>query len=105
MLHLERQLCGFLSCEYAFETRGGQLTGFGSAIFFGGLSIHISKAILAHMFSYDIQWGATVKEVKKSNFFKEVPILLKRYAYIPFNKHHADCFLASECLLSSALQH
>ncbi|PVF91049.1 hypothetical protein CPB86DRAFT_803103 [Serendipita vermifera] len=44
-----------------------------SFIFFGGLSINLSKAMLAHMFSYDILWGATKKEVERSNFFMQVP--------------------------------
>lgn len=47
--------------------------------FFGGLSIHISVAILAHLFSYNITWGATKKEVEKSNFWKEVPKIFKRF--------------------------
>jgi len=47
--------------------------------FFGGLSIPISIAIFAHLFSYNITWGATGKEVERSNFFKEVPKILKRY--------------------------
>ncbi|OCH85861.1 hypothetical protein OBBRIDRAFT_739082 [Obba rivulosa] len=47
--------------------------------FFGGLSIHLSQALLAHLFSYDIQWGATKKEVERSNFWKEVPKILKRF--------------------------
>ncbi|KAJ2912856.1 hypothetical protein MD484_g7548, partial [Candolleomyces efflorescens] len=47
--------------------------------FFGGLSIHISVAILAHMFSYNITWGATKKEVERSNFWIEVPKILKRF--------------------------
>ncbi|EAU83457.1 NCP1 [Coprinopsis cinerea okayama7 len=47
--------------------------------FFGGLSIHISVAILAHLFSYNITWGATKKEVERSNFWKEVPKILKRF--------------------------
>ncbi|THG96109.1 hypothetical protein EW026_g5663 [Hermanssonia centrifuga] len=47
--------------------------------FFGGLSIHLSQALLAHMFSYNIQWGATKKEVERSNFWLEVPKILKRF--------------------------
>ncbi|KAG2127997.1 glycosyl transferase family group 2-domain-containing protein [Suillus clintonianus] len=46
--------------------------------FFGGLSIPLSQAILAHLFSYNIQWSATKKEVERSNFFKEVPKIFKR---------------------------
>ena len=47
--------------------------------FFGGLAIPMSISIIAHMFSLNITWGATVKEVQKSNFFKEVPKILKKY--------------------------
>ncbi|KAJ3560835.1 hypothetical protein NP233_g10573 [Leucocoprinus birnbaumii] len=47
--------------------------------FFAGLSIHLTTALLAHMFSYNITWGATAKEVERSNFFQEVPRILKRY--------------------------
>jgi hypothetical protein len=31
------------------------------------------------MFSYNISWGATKKEVERSNFFIEVPRILKRF--------------------------
>ncbi|KAG5724755.1 hypothetical protein E4T56_gene16923, partial [Termitomyces sp. T112] len=47
--------------------------------FFGGLSIPLSQAILAHMFSYNISWSATIKEVQRSNFFKEIPKIAKRF--------------------------
>jgi len=47
--------------------------------FFGGISIHLSQALLAHLFSYNITWGATKKEVERSNFFLEVPKILKRF--------------------------
>ncbi|KAF8551621.1 hypothetical protein OG21DRAFT_1417653 [Imleria badia] len=51
--------------------------------FFGGLGIPLSLAMLAHLFSYDITWTATKKEVERSNFFKEVPKILKRF-WFPF---------------------
>ncbi|KAF9532825.1 glycosyl transferase family group 2-domain-containing protein [Crepidotus variabilis] len=41
--------------------------------FFGGLSIHLSTALLAHLFSYDMTWGSTGKEVERSSFWIEVP--------------------------------
>jgi hypothetical protein len=50
-----------------------------SFFFFGGLSIHLSQALLAHLFSYNITWGATKKEVEKSNFWIEVPRILRRF--------------------------
>ncbi|OAA60262.1 Glycosyl transferase, family 2 [Niveomyces insectorum RCEF 264] len=49
------------------------------AIFLGGLSLHVSQAILAHMFEVNMTWGATSKEVEFSNFFIEVPKVLKRF--------------------------
>jgi len=47
--------------------------------FFGGLPIPVSQAILAHLFSYNISWSATIKEVQRSNFFKEIPKIAKRF--------------------------
>ncbi|KAI5989474.1 hypothetical protein EDC04DRAFT_2588341, partial [Pisolithus marmoratus] len=41
--------------------------------------VHLTVALLAHMFSYNITWGATKKEVERSNFFIEVPRILKRF--------------------------
>ncbi|KAF9641967.1 hypothetical protein BDM02DRAFT_3070912, partial [Thelephora ganbajun] len=43
-----------------------------SFVFFGDLSIHISQAILAHLFSYNVSWGATKKEVERFNFWMEL---------------------------------
>ncbi|EEB96183.1 hypothetical protein MPER_04727, partial [Moniliophthora perniciosa FA553] len=50
-----------------------------SFFFFGGLSIPVSQSILAHVFSYNITWSATIKEVERSNFFKEIPKIAKRF--------------------------
>ncbi|KAF9447333.1 hypothetical protein P691DRAFT_776203 [Macrolepiota fuliginosa MF-IS2] len=47
--------------------------------FFGGLSIPLTQAIFAHLFSYNIQWSATIKEVERSNFFKEIPKIWRRF--------------------------
>lgn len=51
------------------------------AIFLGGLSLHVSAALLAHMFEIDMTWGATSKEAEFSNFFIEVPKVLKRFKW------------------------
>lgn len=51
------------------------------AIFLGGLSLHVSQAILAHMFEVNMTWGATAKEVEFSNFFIEVPKVFKRFKF------------------------
>lgn len=69
-----------------------------SFFFFGGLSIPLSQAILAHLFSYNMTWGATKKEVERSNFFKEVPKIMKRCVTLLI--HGA---LESECIIVQLL--
>lgn len=66
-------------CSSAFTGPPQIEPSFCSFFFFGGLSIHLSQALLAHMFSYNITWGATKKEVENSNFWLEVPKILKRF--------------------------
>jgi hypothetical protein len=48
-------------------------------IFLGGISIHISQALLSHMFEIDISWGATSKEVEDTTFFEELPRLMNKF--------------------------
>lgn len=50
-------------------------------IFLGGLSLHVSSALLAHMFEINMTWGATSKEAEFSNFFIEVPKVLKKFKF------------------------
>ena len=54
------------------------------SIFLGGLSLHVSQALLAHMFEIDMTWGATSKEAEFSNFFIEVPKVIKRFKFSIF---------------------
>lgn len=49
------------------------------ALFLGGLSMHVSQALLSHMFSIDMSWGATAKEAENTTFFKEIPKILKKF--------------------------
>ncbi|KAF5357768.1 hypothetical protein D9756_001154 [Leucocoprinus leucothites] len=56
--------------------------------FFGGLSIHLTTALLAHMCSYDMTWGSTGKEVERSTFWIEVPAIWRR-----FKLSFITCFL------------
>ncbi|PHH82031.1 hypothetical protein CDD82_7230 [Ophiocordyceps australis] len=51
------------------------------ALFLGGLSLHVSQALLAHMFEIDMTWGATSKEAEFSNFFIEVPKVLNKFKF------------------------
>lgn len=50
-------------------------------VFLGGLSLHVSQALLAHMFELNMDWGATSKEVEYSNFFIEVPKVAKKFKF------------------------
>ena len=52
------------------------------AIFLGGISLHVSQALLSHMFSIDMTWGATSKEVDNTTFFQEIPRLIKRFKFM-----------------------
>jgi hypothetical protein len=51
-------------------------------IFFGGLSFHLTCAILSHLLSINMQWGATAKEKENSNFFKELPKIFTRFKWM-----------------------
>ncbi|KAH6903092.1 glycosyl transferase family group 2-domain-containing protein [Coprinopsis sp. MPI-PUGE-AT-0042] len=72
------------------EYRLGQKNFFGALIenlrwipffmfFFGGMPIHLSTALLAHLFSYDMTWGSTGKEVERSSFWVEVPRIWQNF--------------------------
>ncbi|CZR60536.1 uncharacterized protein PAC_10432 [Phialocephala subalpina] len=50
-------------------------------VFLGGISLHVSQALLCHFFEIDMTWGATAKEVENVTFFEEVPRLLKRFKF------------------------
>jgi len=49
------------------------------AVFLGGLSLHVSQALLSHMFDVDMCWSSTSKEVEESNFFIEVSKVLHKF--------------------------
>lgn len=48
-------------------------------IFLGGVSLHVSQAILSHLFSIDMSWGATAKELVDTTFFEEFRKALQKY--------------------------
>lgn len=50
-------------------------------IFIGGISLHVTQAILAHFFSIDMNWGATTKEVEEVHFGKEVVNIVSRFKW------------------------
>jgi len=50
-------------------------------IFLGGVSLHVSQAILSHLFSIDMSWGATSKEAENTTFFAEIPKVLRKFKF------------------------
>jgi len=50
-------------------------------IFLGGVSLHISQALMSHLFGVDMSWGATSKEAENTTFFKEVPKIIKKFKF------------------------
>ncbi|KAK4453763.1 glycosyl transferase family group 2-domain-containing protein [Podospora aff. communis PSN243] len=50
-------------------------------IFLGGISLHVSQALLCHMFEIDMVWGATAKEVEQVHFGQEVVRILKKFKW------------------------
>ena len=68
------------------------------AVFLGGVSLHVSQALLCHMFSINMTWGATAKEVENTTFFKEIPKLLKKFKYT-----FAFCILGTAGIVCLAL--
>ena len=55
---------GSILVSYLCNSLGDNSPPSDSFFFFGGLSVHLIVAILAHMFSYNITWGATKKVCK-----------------------------------------
>ena len=51
------------------------------AIFFGGLSMHLTKPLIYHLFEIPISWSATAKTLDNSHFFKEIPMIWRRYKF------------------------
>jgi membrane glycosyltransferase len=49
------------------------------SIFLGGISLHVSQALLSHLVGIDMNWGATSKEVENTTFFEEVPKVIKKF--------------------------
>ncbi|KAI0473299.1 glycosyl transferase family group 2-domain-containing protein [Xylariaceae sp. FL0804] len=47
--------------------------------FLGGISLHVSQALVFHFLGIEMTWGATAKEVEEVNWFEEAPRLLRRF--------------------------
>lgn len=51
-------------------------------IFLGGLSMHLSYALVAHMCSLKMEWGATAKTLESGTFASEVPKIWARFKWM-----------------------
>ena len=51
-------------------------------VFFGGLSIHLTKAIVCHFFSINMEWASTGKELEETGFFIGMDKILKDFKYM-----------------------
>ncbi|GAA5859429.1 hypothetical protein JCM8547_006817, partial [Rhodosporidiobolus lusitaniae] len=50
-----------------------------AVIFFSGIAFHVLTALLAHITSYNMQWGATLKSLDNPTLAKELPSVGKRH--------------------------
>ncbi|KAG8629612.1 hypothetical protein KVT40_003477 [Elsinoe batatas] len=78
-------------------------------VFLGGLSIHVSQALLSHMFIWEMSWGSTVKEATYSNIFVDVLALsamtvLGTASFVPYD-WKITSFLAWWPMLSCWMSH
>jgi len=53
-----------------------------TSVFWSSIGWHLCTSILRHLFSLPIVWGATVKEVENTNFFRELKLVWQRYAWL-----------------------
>lgn len=48
-------------------------------IYLGGVSLHVSHALLCHFFEIEMNWGATSKELRDVSFTEELAHVLKKF--------------------------
>jgi hypothetical protein len=51
-------------------------------LFFGGISLHLSKAIFCHFFSIKMEWTATAKELEAHGFRIGLDKIVKDFKYM-----------------------
>jgi hypothetical protein len=51
------------------------------AVFLGGLSVHVSGSIVYYLLGIDMSWGATAKEATETTFFREIPVIIKKFKF------------------------
>ena len=67
------------------------------AIFLGGISLHVSQALLSHFFEVEMTWGATAKELDEVAFVVEAGRILRRFRFT-----FLFCFAGAGLLLAGA---
>ena len=67
------------------------------SIFLGGVSLHVSQALVCHFFSIDMQWGATSKEVEDISFWEAIGDVVKKFKYT-----FAFCFSMTAAMICMA---
>lgn len=50
-------------------------------VFLGGISLHVSGAIVYYLLGIDMSWGATAKEATTTSFFREIPVIIKKFKF------------------------
>jgi hypothetical protein len=50
-------------------------------VFLGGISIHVSQALMAHFFSIDMEWGSTSKEVEDISFLEAMRHVARKFKW------------------------
>lgn len=51
------------------------------SVFLGGVSLHVSQALLCHLLCIDLAWGATNKEAEATTFFREMHKVMRNFKY------------------------
>jgi hypothetical protein len=51
-------------------------------LFFGGISLHLTTAILCHFLSINMEWTATAKELEASGFRVGLDKIFKDFKYM-----------------------
>jgi len=70
-----------------------------TTVFWSGIGWHLATAILHHLFSRPIVWGATVKEVENTNFFHELKLVWQRYRWLYITMVFVLAAMAAEMFL------
>lgn len=66
-------------------------------LFLGGISFHVSQALLWHMTSVDMDWGATAKDMEILPFFEEFPKVMRKFRF-----SFVFCFVTAAGMIACA---